>query len=101
MVPVGKFLVRVLLRVLFKLVSIEIGYSYTFLAVMGIPLSKKKKLPSGSFFFVCTRREARPLRGVRVGFEGSGLPARPSPNLLTAAAARQLRAPPARVRGSN
>jgi hypothetical protein len=50
MVPVGKFLVRVLLRVLFKLVSIEIGYSYTFLAVMGIPLSpktKKKKLPSG------------------------------------------------------
>lgn len=54
---------------------------------------KKKKLPSGSFFFVCTRREARPLRGVRGGFEGSGLPARPSPNLLAAAAARQPRAP--------
>ena len=62
---------------------------------------KRKSYPRVAFFFVCRRREARPLRGVRGGFEGSGLPARPSPNRLTAAAARQLRAPAARVRGSN
>ena len=62
---------------------------------------KKKKLPSGSFFFRPWRREAGRLRALRGGFEGSGLPARPSPNRPTAAAARQPRAPAARVRGSN
>lgn len=62
---------------------------------------KRKSYPRVAFFFVWTRREAGRLRALRGGFEGSGLQARPSPNRPTAAAARHLRAPAARVRGSN
>lgn len=69
---------------------------------MGIPLSRNQKATFWwPFCLYVRRRDARPLRGVRRGFEGAGLPARPSPDRPTAAAARQPRAPAARVRGSN
>src|SRR5471030_772828 len=53
-----------------------------------LPPRKYKKPPTGRFLH---------FRTDAVRFEGLGLQAQPSPNRPTAAAARQLRAPKARV----
>jgi hypothetical protein len=58
--------------------------------VMNPPLSAKTKERAAHWAaFSFWRREASRLRGLRGGFEGSGLPARPSPNRPTATAAQQ------------
>ena len=70
-------------------------------------LAKRTPLPPGNKetafgrFFIAWRKRAGRLRALRVRFEGLGLPAQPAPNPPPAAAARQPRAPSARVRGSN
>ena len=59
--------------------------------MIGIPLSRqghKSKKPPGLFCFVPQRREARPLRALRGGFEGLPLSGQPSPNRPFATAAR-------------
>ena len=59
------------------------------------------KKPPSRRFFIAWRKRARRLRALRVRFEGLGVSAQPAPNPPPAAAARQHRAPPARVRGSD
>ncbi|MDN2699294.1 hypothetical protein O0882_23540 [Janthinobacterium sp. SUN073] len=63
--------------------------------------SARNKETAFGRFFIAWRKRAGRLRALRVRFEGLGLPAQPAPNPPPAAAARQLRAPQARVRGSN
>ena len=78
---------------LFKQEAIVGGLSL----MMGIPLSKKKKLPSGSFLFrLHVKRSRAPCAG-----DSKGWAYRPFSNRLTATPALQPRAPAARVRGSN
>lgn len=71
------------------------------LVVCITPLPPGNKETAFGRFFIAWRKRAGRLRALRVRFEGLGLPAQPAPNPPTAAAARQLRAPWARVRSSN